>query len=442
MRRAALSYVAGLLLIGGLAFPQSPQPSPLILTESRPQADAAFGSAMAAGDFNNDGGMDLAVSNTNERVFIFYGRTTLQPTPNVTLSTRETGIDFGIALASGDWNRDGRTDLAIGAPGASNSEDSSFDGQVIIYLGAQNFGRSSVTIRSPLPPEEFVGGYFGGALANGDVDGDGRSDLIVGAWFLDAVVILYGGNTIGARRTTLRGNIDEEYYGFAVAAGDLNKDGLADIAIGAPFGGSTGAGAVYVFLGRKQLSSRPDFVLQNPHPAVGSTDPENPAFASSLAVADLNGDGYADLIVGSPNTSEASRTGRVYIFFGGPTLRDTPDLTLEEPAPQAGSAFGYALATGDLNGDGKNDLAIGAIGASVGGRSRAGRVYIYSGGDTIGPTPTATLDPPTPETGGEFGTALAIGDFNRDGKPDLAVGAPGLARRAGRVLLYLGGIGG
>ncbi len=431
----------GLFLIGSTVFSQSFQHPPLILTESRPTANAAFGSALAIGDFNSDGTLDLAVSNGNERVFIFYGRPTLRQVPDRTLSTRETEIGFGGALASGDWNRDGRTDLAVGAPEASNSEDSILDGKIFIYRGASNFGTNVVTLRSPLSPDPdlLMGGRFGDALATGDVDGDRTSDLIVGAWLLDATVILYGGNTIGSRRTILRGSIGEQ-FGFAVAAGDVNKDGFTDVLIGAPFGGPHGAGAIYVFFGGRALSSRPNLTLPNPHPPadldiVGST------FASALIAADINGDGYADIIVGSPNTSgdpNNSGPGRVYVYFGGPSVNNTPDLVLEDPTPRATSAFGYALAAGDLNGDGTADLAVSAYWAIVDNRRRVGRVYVFYGGSAIGPNANLIVDPPNPEADAEFGAALAIGDLNRDGKSDLVVGAPGSARRAGQVVIYLG----
>jgi len=412
---------------------------------------AAFGSALAIGDFNADGRLDLAVSNANERVFIFYGRPTLRQTPDRTLSTRGEQIGFGRALAAGDWNRDGRTDLAIGAPEASESEDSFLDGRVIVYRGASNFGTNPVTLRSPLPPDpDGLGGSFGHALASGKVDGDQTEDLIVGAWTLDAVVILYGGTTIGARRTILRGSIIGELFGFAVAAGDVNKDGFADVLIGAPSGGPSGTGAVHVFFGGRTLSGRPNLTLLNPRPLA---DPEaaEPTFASALASADLNGDGYADIIVGDPSTTQP---GRVYIYFGGPSVSTTPNVILEGPTPL--SRFGFALAAGDLNGDriadlvvgapgpesedttSLSDLAIGAPYATANDRPRGGRVYVFLGGQTIGPNANLIIDPPTPEVGGEFGTALAIGDLNQDGKPDLAVGAPGALQRSGRVLLFLG----
>jgi hypothetical protein len=443
MRRLAIGFV----LIGSTVFSQSFQTPPLVLTDSRPTADAAFGSALAIGDFNADGIQDLAVSTFNERVLIFYGRATLQRTPNRALTAREAGIGFGAALAAGDWNRDGRTDLAIGAPDASNSEDppSMFDGKVIVYRGASNFGTNPMTLRSPIPPlpvdpdvPDFgtMGGHFGEALAAGDVDGDRTSDLIVSASWLDAVAILYGGTQIGSRRTILQNIAGEflELY-FAVAAGDVNKDGFADVLIGAPFGGPNRNGAVYVFFGGRSLSSRPNLTLPNPRPA-SDPDVRDSTFASSLAAADLNGDGYADIIVGDPSQSYP----RVYVYLGGPTVSTTPALILQESVPRTGSYFGYALAAGDLNGDGIADLAVGAPAISEDSEEgqRAGQVHVFYGGSAIGPTANLVIDPPSPVAGMEFGTALAIGDLNRDGKPDLVVGAPGAARRAGQVIVYLG----
>jgi len=119
-------------------------------------------------------------------------------------------------------------------------------------------------------------------------------------------------------------------------------------------------------------------------------------------------------------------------------VSNVPGLILEDPTPRAASAFGYALAAGDLNGDGTADLAVSAYQAVVDNRQRAGRVYVFYGGSAIGPNANLIVDPPNPEAGAEFGAALAIGDLNRDGKPDLIVGAPGFARRAGRVIVYLG----
>ncbi len=145
---------------------------------------------------------------------------------------------------------------------------------------------------------------------------------------------------------------------------------------------------------------------------------------SAITALDFNGDGYYDLIVGEPGWN------RVWVFFGGPGFDTVPDLVL---TGVAGSDFGTSVvALGDINGDGFDDLAIGAPRDNSGGAS-AGRVFVFFG-DTLPPsTPAITLTGRNP--GGRFGYALAGGDVNGDGTPDLLVGAPG----AQRAYLYLGG---
>ena len=149
---------------------------------------------------------------------------------------------------------------------------------------------------------------------------------------------------------------------------------------------------------------------------------------SVSAAGDVNNDGYADLIVGQPGTSPSSAA----LHLGAATLNTTVDLTF---SGAAGSRFGAAVAGGrDLNGDGYDDLAVGAPEVS----SKRGAVYVYFGGATPNSTVDLTLTSATPS--GQLGTALAmIPDLNGDGVDDLAAGAPYEVSQRGGVRLYYGG---
>jgi hypothetical protein len=142
---------------------------------------------------------------------------------------------------------------------------------------------------------------------------------------------------------------------------------------------------------------------------------------------DVNGDGYADLIVGaSSQDNPETNEGQAYVFFGsatGPSL--TPDVTLDNPLDQAHGSFGFSVASaGDVNGDGYADLIVGAS-SQDNPETNEGQAYVYFGSAT-GPsvTPDVTLDNPLDQANGYFGRSVAsAGDVNGDGYADLIVGA-------------------
>lgn len=152
-------------------------------------------------------------------------------------------------------------------------------------------------------------------------------------------------------------------------------------------------------------------------------------------VKDVNGDGYDDLLIASPTYN--SSTGRVQLYFGGPKLASSPDLTFA--GSEAGDLFGVgASSAGDVNGDGYNDIVIGAMAHSIGSKSNRG--YIYFGGPNMDNVADVTL---TAGTVGDFPAPLpivsGIGDFNGDGYDDVLLGDPIYNTSAGRSLLYYGG---
>lgn len=419
--------------------------TPLILAERTPRPNAMFGHALAIGDFNARGSLDLAVSNSEGRVTLFYGEPTLDSNPDLTI-TGKPEIGFGATLAAGDFNGDGRTDLAVAAPDGDVDEESGMvraDGQVFIYWGGPNFNsRADVTISHP-PIDPYIPlGFFGDSLAVADINGDRIDDLIVGIPGEDQVQIFFGGRNFGRRIDfTLSGPELFSFFGSPVGAADVNADGKTDLIVAASLANNT-LGALYIYLGSASgLFNRTPVILSNPD-ATG----ENQGFGAPLAVVDLDRDGALDIVVGAPqaDASNLSRAGRIYVFFG-PIPSSRPPLTIQNPQPQSNARFGSSFALADLTGDGIVDLVASESDGMVSNREKAGRVFVFPGaisaqGFSFSQTPMILL-PPTPQNNGLFGAQLAIADINKDLLPDLIVSAIGMTIRgntgAGQVYIFL-----
>jgi hypothetical protein len=233
-----------------------------------------------------------------------------------------------------------------------------------------------------------------------------------------------------------------EFGAVVAAVGDVNGDGYEDLAIGAPryTGQGTGEGRVYLYLGGPQgLSSTPAWVVDS----VDQAD----RFGHCIAGGDVDGDGYSDVLITAHWFSgQAQSEGRAYLFRGGPTgLSPTPAWVVD-PTDQANAHFGYSCdVVGDVNGDGFADVVIGAFRWS-GENSEEGRVYLFLGSpDGLGLQPVWTADP-LDQNGAWFGSSVrSAGDVNADGYVDVIIGATLFDAEAvneGVALLYLGGPGG
>jgi hypothetical protein len=235
------------------------------------------------------------------------------------------------------------------------------------------------------------------------------------------------------------------YLDVGRAPGDFNGDGYSDVAVGEPLWAADDRGAIRVWHGRTTaIPGNPTATL---NPGAASTQ-AGARFGAALALAgDINADGFADLVAGSPAYDAGGNTdqGRAFLFYGAASgLPTEPTVTLNHPETQAGASFGAAMAgVDDLNADGYADLVVGAPGhtGSVAGQ---GRAYVYLGrSGSISSASAINVTYDTAEAA-RFGDALTgAGDLDGDGSGDFAVGAPasGGAARIGRVRVFTGQIG-
>ncbi len=377
----------------------------------------------------------------------------------------ESGDNFGRTIAVGDFNGDGFTDLAVGVP-YENLQGVGADGQGknagavnIIYgssAGLTTRGNHLLTISSLTATLNQPGSQFGKALATGDLNGDGFSDLIVGAPFWDhpaagpdagGIWVFFGGDAgladqqgifINQNVSFVPGTSDPtDEFGTALTVADFNRDGVDDVAIGIPgedIGDFRKAGSVVVLYGSPfgGFSTEAD-LLRDKFVRGGDL------FGSVLTNGDFNGDGNPDIAIGNPlDNDRAKNTGAVTVFYGngntsGFVARHELWPNLE---PDEGDQFGSALTAADFDGNGTDDLAIGVPFENqerfLGSKVLTGRVFVLYGNEN-GLLITSRSDWHQDKDGVQnerdefdfFGKALSFGDFNHDGIADLVVGVPG-----------------
>lgn len=369
----------------------------------------------------------------------------------------------GSALATGDFNGDGHDDLAVGAYGASPMSRAEAGAVEVLY--------GPIVARKPRARLVIVGAQSldraGIAIADaGDLDGDGASELAIGAYQASPlgrpgagiVYIVRGGKTgvvdladplfDGAK---ILGAAPADNLGRSlVSVGDQDGDDVFDLLVGAP-GADPGfrirAGAAYVVRGDVTPGRVLDLAAAAPNEAFQLAGPGEGAVAG-WAVAggnDRDGDDQPDYAIAAPE--DVNRSGRVFLVSGG-WRPGGVDLGVRPPGvqrivgPRAGQLLGFSLADiGDFDGDGLSDIAAGSWASSPRKRRQAGQVYVL--------TKTPSLMRPTVMGAGDgdrTGRAVAAaGDVSGDGRPDLLIGASaaqvGDAEYAGTAILVPAGSG-
>jgi hypothetical protein len=329
----------------------------------------------------------------------------LKTNADITIYGAKTGDTSGYTVASGDINGDGKDDILITSRYAPSG---SGNGTIKVIYGdtRANLGNQIDLLNSPLTiygvePLD----YAGSALATGDINGDNKDDIIIGAEMAKGpgnsrtncgeAYVIYGNTKVnlGSQKMLsseadliIYGADDHDHFSHSITTGDVNGDGKQDIIVGAD--GSDGisnsrfnSGETYVFYGSGSLIGTWDLKTQAPSLIIHGADVGDAA-GSSVAAAKINSDNYVDLLIGARygdgNNNQRENAGEAYVIYGdtstnlGTTLDLASDSDINLIGHSPNDHSGETVALGDLDGNGKNDIIVGAEDAY----SQRGKVYL------------------------------------------------------------------
>lgn len=409
------------------------------------------------GDFNGDGHRDVATGApvatvggkaAAGQVAVAYGSANgltaktsaiSQNSPGVA-GTAEAEDGFGETIHAGDFNADGYTDLAVGAAGEDVARSGGNDkdgGSVQILWGSPSGLAGGTDVPDPAPTAHDK---YGQSLAAGDFDGDGTTDLAIGStsqqvWIHKGGFTRQGGT--GGRYTFTPSIWGDQAGAFALTSGDVNGDQAAELLVNG-LDGTEDTNVNVLFLGSPS----------------GPTSPTKLPGGLAAAIGDFDGDSYGDIAIGNhwdkaEGTPDSVNGGRVTIRYGGPEgiAANRPAAHIDQQtagvpgSSETDDAFGASLSAGDIDQDGRADLAVGIPEESIGEQGwGTGSVIVLKGSASgLNGAGARTISQGTAGVPGAnepfdtFGRAVLLSDVTGDGHSDLTVGAPGENEEAGAL---------
>ncbi|MFO1347450.1 MAG: FG-GAP-like repeat-containing protein [Pseudomonadales bacterium] len=350
-------------------------------------AGDSFGAALAGNaDVNNDGFMDVVVGTPKAddpldkkrknvgAITVIYGCAGVDCSTSITRLGTTSKTGFGTAVALGDVDNDGKADVVVGEPKATNDQGEKplkQAGKVTVLSGANLAAAPLLTVYG-----NTAGALAGSAVAAGDFNGAGGAEVVVGAPKDDrpAAFPFKPIKDTGSVRVYTNGSttpfctqygVAKDAFGQALAANaDINNDGRKDIAVGVP-GADFGRGSVEILVG--------SYVIRDGICGYGGTRGSSIGnIGTAVALGDVNGDGYADIIVSSPKgdnftdfANPIRGVGNIEVIYSDSNPLETMGVDHVFGATTKGDAFGAGLGVGDINADGKADILIGIPGKDV-----------------------------------------------------------------------------
>jgi len=420
------------------------------------QASAQLGWFVApAGDVNGDGYSDVIAGSIlfdngqadEGGAFVFHGSSTgLSTSVTTQLECNQAGAEFGLTVASaGDVNGDGYSDVIVGADSYDNGNSN--EGAAFVYHGSA--AGITTSVQTQLESNQ-TSAFLGYVASAGDVNGDGYSDVIVGANFYDngqnneGAAFIYHGSSSGITttiQTQLESNQVSALFGCSVSsAGDVNGDGYSDVMVAADKydNGLADEGAVFIYHGSAAgITTTIQTQLE------GEQASSEFGFCAAPA-GDVNGDGYSDVIVGAYTYDNGEADEGAAFVYHGSSSGVTTTIQSQLEANQASAKFGYSVASaGDVNGDGYSDVIAGAY-LYDNGEADEGAAFVYHGSSS-GVSTTLQTQLESNQASAELGYSLApAGDVNGDGYSDIIAGAllyDNGSADEGAVFVYLGNNG-
>ncbi|MET9406663.1 FG-GAP and VCBS repeat-containing protein [Streptomyces sp. NPDC002935] len=399
------------------------------------KGDVAFSAHGAYVGGHAGAGQIVALYGTSTGVSSAKRSTISQNTSGVP-GTAEAGDAFGVESAYADFNNDGYDDLAVASPSEKVGTDTNGGGLAILWGSASGLTGKAISVPDPSPSSHD---YWGKDLAAGDFDGDGKADLAVGSSSSTIYVYKGGFSTAGTPggRTTIKppidtGTNDAPYGPLSLTAGDVNGDGRTDLIVDG-FETQTGDfwNTNYFVPGTASGLSVASAQALKPGMITGIGDVNGDGYADIVSGAGWD----AKTEDGTP-VPDAADGGKVNITYGsasGPagTSGITQNTGSVPGTSEKGDGFGWELDLGDINGDGFQDLVVSAPDEDVDGVSNTGRVTVLYGSATgvnvssgaqAFSQSTAGV-PGTDEKSDLFGADIKLDDVNGDGKADLIVGS-------------------